>query len=559
MRCDACSWAEQVASAPADVIVVFGLGAHVEVLAATSGATVIAFPARGESLSAAPLGGSGAALDPYRIADEDGTPPVLTVGNVAALRRLLAEALRPRQCLRVVGWPEAMMRDPAGYRAMFEAAQRGVALATTTQRTLDVRLERWIGHTFCNLPWVVGRHGIADLAPALAGWPAIIVGAGPSLDRNVRQLRRASSRARIIAVNSAVGALERAGVRADLIVSVELLDVSEQLRGLSLNADVPRALSLSAHPALHRTRDAEVYPFFEQVEHFAPLAEAAGLLPTVPSGGSVASSALALAFQLGAGPLIFVGQDLAYSGERPYARGTSFDEMRVVVDDVHGAAHLSNLDVKRRIGASVPEADTTREHVALERVRAWGQDTAASVWSTHEFNYFRYTLESWAARTPPGVLYNATEGGAHIEGFVERPLAEVLDALPLRFDCAPLRAPAARRPIDAVRLREALARAHDEAARVVHLANGAARSHDDDDVFATRAALVRSPLVAAACRRPLVETLGDPARDFTDLFNAVAHNGRRLARALRGVERRLPTQPAYGKEPERRIRSKQRG
>jgi hypothetical protein len=46
---------------------------------------------------------------------------------------------------------------------------------------------------------------------------------------------------------------------------------------------------------------------------------------TLRSWGSVITAACDFAIRLGCRPLLFTGLDLAYTGDQPYARGTSFE------------------------------------------------------------------------------------------------------------------------------------------------------------------------------------------------------------------------------------------
>jgi hypothetical protein len=266
-------------------------------------------------------------------------------------------------------------------------------------------------------------------ATALSGWlagrPAILCAAGPSLDRNVDELRRVAGRAAIVAVNTSLAALERAGVRADLLVVLEAVDVSSQLSSLELNRACPRALDVTAHPALFQSAPAEVIPFASQIPFFSSLTAAVGLGPGLPIGGSASNAALALLRLAGADPIVLCGQDLAYTGDRVYASGTCFGAMRAHQAD--GVIELTGLEAKRRLAAPRPEVDTTVERKGAVRAEAYGG--GGEVWTSLDFNYFRHHFERFAEENAGRTLINATEGGARIRGFREQPLAEVVDAL----------------------------------------------------------------------------------------------------------------------------------
>jgi hypothetical protein len=154
--------------------------------------------------------------------------------------------------------------------------------------------------------------------------PLVIVSAGPSLDRNVRELRGHENRCFILAVDTALRPLLTAGI-------------------------VPHAVVI-ADPSLLNARhivDAmpdSTYLIAEQGVHLAALQSARrrflfglGLFPDslfakfgfaksrLDVWGSVATAALDLALKMRANPVIFTGQDFGYSWNRDYAHHTIFD------------------------------------------------------------------------------------------------------------------------------------------------------------------------------------------------------------------------------------------
>jgi hypothetical protein len=334
----------------------------------------------------------------------------------AALSAWLSRRVGPQQLVGVVSWPPTRRLFPNLGELTCAAVSEAVRLARLNIDTLNVRLRVWVEHLLRNLPCSVGRVPAPGLGEWLDGRPVIVVAAGPSLAKNVHHLRAVAGRAAVIAVNTSLRALERAGVRADLVVAVEALDVSSQLEGLELNRDCPRALGMTASPALHRISSAPVFPFLEALSHFEALGDSAGLMPAVPLGGSVANAAFSLACLLGARQIVLVGQDLAYSDGRAYAPGTLFEEVSVSLEGQ--TATLSNLACKRQIAATRPEIDTTRVAEQVRWIPGWSGDR---VCTTAAFDYFRTVFEDWAEQLRGIDLVNATEGGRASLGSTSAP------------------------------------------------------------------------------------------------------------------------------------------
>src|SRR6185436_528369 len=66
------------------------------------------------------------------------------------------------------------------------------------------------------------REGdVADLQGALESTPAVVVGAGPSLDSQLDALRALAGRAAIIAVDTALRPLLAAGITPHIVVAVD--------------------------------------------------------------------------------------------------------------------------------------------------------------------------------------------------------------------------------------------------------------------------------------------------------------------------------------------------
>jgi hypothetical protein len=154
--------------------------------------------------------------------------------------------------------------------------------------------------------------------------PLVIVSAGPSLDRNIRDLRGASDRCFILAVDTALRPLLAAGVFPHAVI---IADPTE-LNAAHIAGIVPESTCLIAEQAVHTSvlRSASRRFLFGLGLFPDPLFAKFGFAKSsLQVWGSVATAALDLACKMGADPIIFAGQDFAYSWGRDYARNTIFD------------------------------------------------------------------------------------------------------------------------------------------------------------------------------------------------------------------------------------------
>jgi hypothetical protein len=200
------------------------------------------------------------------------------------------------------------------------------------------------------------------------------------------------------------------------------------------------------------------------------------------AGFCVANAATSIAYVLGCDPIVLVGSDLAYADGRVYASGTAFGAMRAREND-DGTAQLEHLEGKRAIEERSGDAcsgNRMPDRAKTVRVPGWGG--GPDVTSTRDFVMFRdwytYAAKQLAAEGIDAI--NATEGGAHVPGFRDVPLAAAFADRPC-IDARGRLAEILRRPATpAARLASAVA---DELGRVrtlVELARTARRAVADD-------------------------------------------------------------------------------
>jgi hypothetical protein len=221
-------------------------------------------------------------------------------------------------------------------------------------------------------------------------------------------------------------------VEPQVLCCIESIDVSHLLEDVSFIDRVARAFSLSAHPRTLRTGKGPLLPVWEAIPQLAqPLNQLTGY-PGVPISGSVSTLAFALAQRLGCSPIVFVGQDLAYSDGRAYAAGTPYENSRVAVSKDGRSIELdwcpTVKSTHRGAGRTIHDSEP------LEEATAWGGE--GKVMTTIGFSAVRTWLEGASVilgrELPDLRLVNATEGGARIAGFEEKALADLLQEFPDR-------------------------------------------------------------------------------------------------------------------------------
>jgi hypothetical protein len=320
----------------------------------------------------------------------------------------------------------AVLRSPvmalsAEVERRFDEAFAALALVSDRNTaTLGRFVDLWRENLVANIPAILDATPVARLAGAARGRAGILVGAGPSLDRNIGPLREYADRGVIACVDTAYRTLRAAGIIPDFVVAVDATEANiRDFDGLD-DADGRTALVMvpvvdPAIPRFFRRRIVASYGHPIQQGMEEALGERFGSLLV---SGSVATIAYDLLRHLGARPIVVVGMDLAY-GVASHTRGV-FE--RVVVDRFR-----TREDAARR---STRSGEIRREGWGGGEVRTTEQMARWADWFEREIE------------RRPWPTVNATEGGIRIKGMPEERLAAVLGRLGRPRAKAPIAAPA---------------------------------------------------------------------------------------------------------------------
>lgn len=157
--------------------------------------------------------------------------------------------------------------------------------------------------------------------------PVVVCGAGPSLDDALPLLRTYRQGLNIIAVDTAAGALVRAGILPDMVLCLEaqIYNVADFLTTTRMRTRL--VADLSAHPSSFRATDGPLTLLSSQWTQSAFLTRlhAAGLpITPVPPLGSVGVLALHVAKSSGS-LIIITGLDFAFPPGRTHCAGSPAD------------------------------------------------------------------------------------------------------------------------------------------------------------------------------------------------------------------------------------------
>jgi len=256
------------------------------------------------------------------------------------------------------------------------------------------------------------------LKNAFQGVPAIVCGAGPSLQQSMDELRSLEDRALIIAGGSTLAALSSQGIAPHFGMAVD--PNLEEYRRFKNNFafEVPLLYSTRVFPAIFQTCNGP-FGYMRSGIGGVPelwIEEELGLLDPLlgdflsPESISVTSICLAWAQFLGCNPILLNGVDLAYTGNKRYADGVA-DGEEVFFAQIDAEKSAADRIIKRKGRNGKPVYTAVR----------WVMESAS-------FSHF-------AKKHPEVRFINTTEGGIGFRGIDYMPLSEAsVQFLQTQFD-----------------------------------------------------------------------------------------------------------------------------
>jgi hypothetical protein len=229
--------------------------------------------------------------------------------------------------LTFVALPVASRRHVAFHQAMRGLLNDFLAFSKLQMVTLLRNARNTFRNVAMNLPAYLAYPGVEPLKDRAAGWPAIVVAAGPSLAANLPQVCALRERAVIIAVQTVFRLMMELGCRPHFVTSLDWHEVSaEFFEGMSEAGDCTLVAEPKAHASVVAAYRGPVrllhHPFCDEL-----LRGAAPQRGALRAGSSVAHLAFYLAQHLGCDPIILVGQDLCFSDGLYYCPGMPVERL----------------------------------------------------------------------------------------------------------------------------------------------------------------------------------------------------------------------------------------
>jgi hypothetical protein len=300
--------------------------------------------------------------------------------------------------------PVLARTNPAATRAAAQVIGRARLGARGNEDARRKFATPYLVNTVRNAALIARSSSVDVLTGRYPRTPIVLAAAGPSLNRNIEELRAFRDRVVLVAVDTALKPLLSAGMPPDFVVALDPSDANARhLTGIT----VPESTALVAEGSIAPSSFAAFCDrvFIFRVAQHAPwpwlrrMGVDRGMLR---AWGSVVTSGFDLALRMGGDPIVCIGTDLAYSNRQLYARGTTYEE-----------------DWRITAGPDRP-VEWVWEHVIAGRsVPANGLD-GAEVPSAKGLIAFRDWLVEESKRPGMPRLVNATGAGILLGGTFEQ-------------------------------------------------------------------------------------------------------------------------------------------
>lgn len=259
-------------------------------------------------------------------------------------------------------------------------------------------LANYLMNVFCIKSAVNGKY----LVDKFNGIPAIIVSAGPSLNKNINTLKSAKNKALFLSAGSSFRILKKNGINPDFAVAIDgSPKIKDIYDGLDITGSDLIYINRTNYEVVQAYSNNRVLFIDSEDKLSQNLGKKIGIdFQIVPPDQTVAGVCVWLASIFGCDPIILVGQDFAYTGMELHAEG---------------AAHMRNFK----------ETISTNAEGFIKMKDIYGEDiyTVTSLLSSRTSMEDKITY----AINMGHKFINATEGGIGVANCNNMNLKEVIE------------------------------------------------------------------------------------------------------------------------------------
>lgn len=283
------------------------------------------------------------------------------------------------------------------YSSLIEQLVKAVRNQQVSTTTIGLSAYQWLENYLTNFKET--SIPVENITSLFKNRSAIIVSAGPSLNKNIHLIDDLKKHAIVIAVGSAIKILDSHNIVPHFRMALDGLPREEKiLEGIKVE-DAPLIYGSKLYTKILPKYKQQKIRLIESTDFIGRyLYKKSGInYLNISVGPSVATIALSFLIEAGCNHIIFMGQDLSHSTENTHASGTN----------------NLNKDNKKQFANYIKTKDIH------------GND----VYTRNNYLTVKYSLEQLISKEPHIRFTNASEGGLEVIGAANRTAKVVLKEL----------------------------------------------------------------------------------------------------------------------------------
>ncbi len=320
--------------------------------------------------------------------------------------------------VRIIDHQPSFKRHPKYYSATIELIRQYLQRAAAESEFLIQHGGLIQRNAILNLPAMCSSHGLGPLRGHFRNQPAILIGAGPSLNKNLHHLVSEHSELLVFCVDTAYKMVREIGISPDFVAAADPTELNlKHFEGIDSDTQEVLIFESDVYPDIPRLwKGPSIFLNSEKTSINRWIEDIAGPFGIFDQGLSVAHTLYNAAAWMQCNPIVLIGFDLAYppEGGTTHAQGTvlnrkvakaKIEEERVSI----GPADFHPGESKEKIEWVL---GVRGDHVPTSKTMA----------------IFLKELSSRIKKSDITV-FDATEGGALIEGTIPTLLSRILPTL----------------------------------------------------------------------------------------------------------------------------------
>lgn len=330
----------------------------------------------------------------------------------------LREWIRPifQRSAKIVPHPPSLKLFHAYYKEIREQLLEFIESSEGMMQTGMVLPQRTFESRIHHLQHYVKSPGIRPFQNRFEKQPGFLISAGPSLEKHIDTLPEVKKRGIVFSVGTALEKLLEHNFVPDFTGAVDYHRISKRYFD-DLNPDSEDVI-LIADPrcAWEATREYNgPIAFYEDLVMELFMSQLELDLGHISVGATVAHQGFQFLAYCGCDPIVFLGQDLAYTYNISHVPGTAiYDEWsgelnRFMTLEMKELEHIQRMKPKWKMVEDIHGNEIVSESNLVNFIKELGH----------------------ASREFPGHAIDATEGGAKIPETTQKPLSEVLKEYPI--------------------------------------------------------------------------------------------------------------------------------